>query len=75
MSTIYFVHAATSAGIPAVKASRATINEALREAEFELSGGAALAWIVDEEGHLILPSDQVRARLDQSAKPRQGFAR
>ena len=40
MSTIYFVHAATSAGIPVVKASRATMNEALREAEFELSGGA-----------------------------------
>jgi hypothetical protein len=75
MSTIYFVHAATSAGIPALKASRATINEALREAEFELSGGAALAWIVDQEGHLILPPDQVRARLDKSARPRQGFGR
>ena len=75
MSTIYFVHAATSAGIPALKASRATIDEALREAEFELSGGAASAWIVDEEGHLVFPPDQVRARLDQSAKPRQGFAR
>ena len=74
MSTVYLVHAATSAGIPVVKASRATMTEALREAEFELSGGAAFAWIVDEEG-LILPSDQVRARLDQSAKPRQGFAR
>jgi hypothetical protein len=75
MSTIYFVHAATSAGIPVLKASRATINEALREAEFELSGGAASAWIVDEEGRLILPPDQVRARLDQSATARQGFAR
>ena len=75
MSTICFVHAATNAGIPEVKASRATIDEALRDAEFELSGGAAFAWIVDEEGHLILPPDQVRAHLDQSAKPRQGFAR
>ncbi len=75
MSTIYFVHAATSAGIPAVKASRATINEALREAEFELGGGAAFVWIVDGEGNLILPADQVKARLVQSAKARQGFAR
>jgi len=74
MSTIYFVHAATSAGISAVKASRATIEEALREAEFELSGGAAFAWIVDEEGHLILPADQVKACLDRSANAQQGFA-
>ena len=75
MSKIYFVHAATNAGIPVVKASRATINEALREAEFELSGGAAFAWIVDGESNLILPADQVKARLDQSANARQGFAR
>ena len=75
MSTIYFVHAATSAGFPAVKASRATIEEALRDAEFELSGGAAVAWIVDEECHLILPADQVKARLDRSANAQQGFAR
>jgi len=74
MSTIYFVHAATSAGIPAVKASRATIEEALVEAEFELSGGAAFAWIVDEECRLILPADQVKAHLDRSANAQQGFA-
>ena len=30
MSKIYFVHAATDVGIPVVKASRATIDEALR---------------------------------------------
>jgi hypothetical protein len=75
MSKIYFVHAATRAGIPVMKASRVTIDEALREAEFELSGGAAFAWIVDSEGNLILPADQVRARLGQSAGARQGFAR
>ena len=68
MSKIYFVHAATSVGVPVVKASRATIDEALREAEFELSGGAAFAWIVDGDSHLILPADQVKARLDQSAR-------
>ena len=75
MSKIYFVHAATSAGVPVVKASRATIDEALREAEFELSGGAAFAWIVDGEGHLILPADQVKARLAQSVRAPQSFAR
>jgi len=75
MSTIYFVHAATSAGIPAMKASRATIDEALREADFELSGGAAFVWIVDGKGNLILPADRVKARLNQSARAPQGFAR
>jgi hypothetical protein len=68
MSKIYFVHAATNAGIPVVKASRATVDEALREAEFELSGGAAFVWIVDDDGHLILPANQVKARLDQAAR-------
>lgn len=75
MSKIYFVHAASSVGVPVVKASRATIDDALREAEFELSGGAAFVWIVDGEGHLILPADQVKARLAQSARAAQGFAR
>jgi hypothetical protein len=68
MSKIYFVHAATNAGVPVVKASRATVDEALREAEFELSGGAAFVWIVDDDGHLILPANQVKARLDQAAR-------
>ena len=68
MSKIYFVHAATSAGIPVVKASRATIDEALREAEFELSGGAAFVWIVDGDGHLILPADQIKARMNQATR-------
>ena len=68
MSKIYFVHAATSVGIPVVTASRATMDEALREAEFELSGGAAFVWIVDGDGHLILPADQIKAHLHQSAR-------
>ena len=67
MSKIYFVHAAPTVGIPMVKASRATIDEALREAEFELSGGAAFVWIVDGDGHLILPADQIKARLNHAA--------
>ncbi len=74
MSKIYFVHAATHLGIPMVKASRATIDEALREAEFELSGGAAFVWIVDQDGRLILPADQIKARMDQAAGAPRGFA-
>jgi hypothetical protein len=68
LSKIYFVHTATDAGVPMVKASRATISEALRRAELELRGGAAFVWIVDGDGHLILPADQVKARLGQPAR-------
>jgi hypothetical protein len=68
LSKIYFVHAATDFGVPMVKASRATVDEALREAEFALRGGAAFVWIVDGDGHLILPTDQIKARLDRSAR-------
>jgi hypothetical protein len=74
MSKIYFVHTATGGGVPVVKASRATMDDALREAQSELSSGAAFVWIVDGEGHLILPADQVKARLLQSERPSQDVA-
>jgi hypothetical protein len=74
MSKIYFVHATTGGGVPTVKASRATIDDALKEAQFELSGGAASVWIVDGEGRLILPADQVKARLEQLPTGSRGFA-
>jgi hypothetical protein len=70
MSKIYFVHAATNAGVPVVKASRATIGEALRRADFELSGGAAFVWIVDSDGRLVLPADRIKARLGRSVPAR-----
>jgi hypothetical protein len=65
--SIYCVHATNSVGGVVVKASRATMDEALTEAGFALSGGSARVWIVDERGNLILPADQVKARLDPSA--------
>ena len=68
MSAIYFVHAATCVGRVVVKAaSHATIDEALSEAVSALGSGSAFVWIVDGEGNLVLPPDQVKARLDQSA--------
>jgi hypothetical protein len=48
--------------------SQAIGIEALREAEFELSGGAAFVWIVDGDGHLISPADQIKTCLDQAAR-------
>ncbi len=74
MATIYCVHAAKSGDTPAMKASRATMDEALREAKFLLSSGSAFVWIVDGVGNLILPADQVKARLDYLASAPQGFA-
>jgi hypothetical protein len=74
MSTVYCVFAANSIGAPEIKASRATMDEALKAAEFELICGADLVWIVDEDGNLILPADQLRARLARAAGAPQGFA-
>lgn len=74
MSRLYCVHAAKSVGTAVMKASRATMGEALREAKSLLSSGAAFVWIVDGEGNLILPADQVKARLDHLASAPQGFA-
>ena len=67
--SIYCVHARNRVGRDVVKAaSHATIDEALTEAASELSNGFAFVWIVDGDGNLILPADQVKARLDQSAR-------
>jgi hypothetical protein len=60
---IYRVRATNSVGGVVVKASCATIDEALTEAGIALSGGSFRVWIVDERGNLILPADQVKARL------------
>jgi len=75
MSTIYCVHAATGEGVGAMKVSRSTIDEALREAAFALSSGSAFVWIVDGEGNLILPPDQVELRLNPSTGAPRGFGR
>ena len=41
----------------------ATVSQALQSAKALLSDGAPSVWIIDNEGHLILPADQVRLRL------------
>jgi hypothetical protein len=67
MSTVYFVHSAKGEGAPVGTAPHPTMEEALEEAEFELSRGTAFVWIVDGQGHLVLPPSQIKARLAQSA--------
>ena len=75
MSMIYCVHARNSVGRVVVMASHATIDVTLSEAASALSSGSAFVWIVDGGGNMILPPDQVKARLNQSARAPQGFAR
>ena len=73
--SIYCVHAATNVGRTVVTAAfHATIDEALTEAASALSNGLAFAWIVDGNGNLILPPDQVKARLGQSLRASRDFA-
>lgn len=62
MSRIYRIHAVTN-GDTAMKASRLTIDDAMREAEFLLGSGASSVWIDDRDGNPILPADKVKARV------------
>ena len=72
--SIYCVCARNRAGGVVVQPPVATIEEALAEAGFALNGGTARVWILDERGDLILPTDQVKARLDPSARAPRDFA-
>ena len=74
MATTYIVHAATRVGRAVARASHATIDRALGEAEAALTSGSAFVWILDGDGNSILPPDQVNARLDRSARASPRFA-
>jgi hypothetical protein len=64
MSNYLLVTPAATPGVTASSPPCATIDEALSGADFLLGNGAASVWIVDGEGNLILPADQVRLRLN-----------
>jgi hypothetical protein len=49
--TIYFAHPFTS------------VEEALQEAKRKTAASDFDVWIVDNEGNLVLPTDQVHSRL------------
>ncbi len=70
MLKIYRIHALTN-GDAAMKASRLTIDDALREAKFLLGGEASVVWIDDKDGNPILPADQTRARVAEFGQPQQ----
>jgi hypothetical protein len=65
MTTYFFVSATTTLGRGASSPPCATIDDALRGANFMLGNGAAAVWIVDAKGDLILPADQVKIRLSK----------
>jgi len=47
----------------------ASVEDALIGARFILSNGATSAWIVDSNGGILLPADQVRSRLGSIEEP------
>jgi hypothetical protein len=67
VSKIYCVHAA-SVGKVAMKISRATMDYAVREANYLLSIGHDFVWIDDGRGNIIVPPAEVKACLDESVR-------
>jgi hypothetical protein len=66
MSTTYFLTSATKWKASASEFSYPTIEAALGAADVILGNGADSVWILDQEGKLILPADQVRLRAPSS---------
>ena len=64
MPVNFILNAVAAPGVAAGKAFYATVDEALRGARFRLGNGAVLVWIVDRDGNLVLPADQVALRLE-----------
>lgn len=67
MTGNYLVTSATRLRIAAGRRRYLTVEDALRSADAHFGKGADSVWIVDCEGNLILPADQVRFRLVASA--------
>ena len=66
MITYFVVTAATTPGVPVIGPPCPSIEKALCGAKSLLGDGAVTAYVVDSDGNLILPADQVRTRLKLS---------
>jgi|HubBroStandDraft_1064217.scaffolds.fasta_scaffold1286554_1 hypothetical protein len=65
MTEYFFVTAVTAPIGIARSRPCATLDNALRGANFLLSNGAGSVWIVDSDDNLVLTGEQVRLRLKQ----------
>ncbi len=78
MTTYYFVTATRTPGVTTSSPPYDQFDDALRGAAFMLGNGASEAWIVDREGNLVLPAEQVKLRLKSEvlrpSGPRQSEA-
>ena len=63
MITYFVVTAATTPGVPVIGPPCRSIEKALCGAKSLLGDGAVTAYIVDSDGNLVMPADQVRIRL------------
>lgn len=63
MITYFVVTVATTPGVPVIGPPCPSIEKALGGAKSLLGDGAVTAYIVDSDGNLVLPADQVRIRL------------
>ena len=74
MPKYYFVATAATASRTITSRPCATVDDALRGAQFMLGSGASSVWIIDGEGDLVLTADQVRSRLVRSYPSATGSA-
>ena len=63
MITYFVVTAAITPGVPVIGPPCPSIEKALCGAKTLLGDGAVTAYIVDSDGNLVMPADQVRIRL------------
>ena len=67
MTKHYLVASQFTQGVGTTNARYATVKDALRSASELLDHGAPAVFIIDSEGQLILPADQVRLRLNPTS--------
>jgi len=65
MPEYFFVTAMTAPIRTARSRPCATLDNALRGANFLLGNGAASVWIVDSDDNLVLTAEQVKLRLQR----------
>jgi len=63
MTSNFLVTIKSARGAKTGGVTYATVAQALLSAKALLSEGAPSVWIVDSQGNLILPDDQIRLRL------------